>query len=882
MIAYITHVSILIALGYLFYAVLLARETYFSLNRWILIIGLLGAFLIPLIKVPTQWSFRMEPTKIVQTQNHSKKLPAVEKELKTPEQETVVAAPTEDLNTKASTVQNWNIPRLLWYIYLCGLGIFALNYLLQFVLLLFKMYRLPALKDRSIRIVELNKEQAPFSFLNSIFIHPQSYDWNTYNLILEHEKVHVRQRHSFDIFLGELMLVAQWFNPFAWLYRKAIDNNLEYLADNSILQKGIDAADYQMSLLKVGIPQQPLSPTTNYNHSTIKKRIIMMNARKSSARSFWKYLSILPILGLSMLTLNETFDGEARSLAEETTTTSTKFGWSDEPVKGIWSGDIEANGQVCISFDHTEKEHGWFWKRRSCFAKSEFDKLPTQDDNFKLQREAGTILFKGKFEDNEGLGRYTFEPSSSFKQFLTSKNYDDLSDELLFHMTLTNINKDYFDYMAKEGFKDISQDELEDLAVHMISKERLQKSLPAYRKLDDGKLEIEDLVELTIHDVSPEYIEEMKQLGFKDLDGEEIVEAKIHGVNTEFVAEMQKLGFKDLDLEELQEAAIHGIDAEYVAELKQSGFDDLDVDEVVEAKIHGVDAEFAAKMKAMGFKDLDLEDLQEAAIHGISADYVEELRASGYTDLDMEEIVEAKIHGVSAEMAAKVKAMGFEDLDLEELSEAAIHDIDPAYIEELRAIGFSDLDLEEVVEAKIHGVTAELAAEIKAMGFKDLDLEELSEVAIHEVDPAFVKELQSLGFSDLDLEEVVEAKIHGIDADYAKSLSEMGFEDLELEELADAKIHGVNKEYIEAIRKAGYKDASLEDISDCKIHGVTTEFIQEVRSAGYNNLSLEDLVELKIHNITMDFMKKMEKKKGRKLSVEELVDYKIHERYMEE
>ena len=103
-----------------------------------------------------------------------------------------------------------------------------------------------------------------------------------YNQVLQHEKIHIQQRHSIDILLAELVLIFQWFNPFAWLYRKEIENNLEFLTDDQLLQKEhVEKSRYQMSLLKVSAPHFPLSLTTNYNQSLLKKRITMMNAKRS-------------------------------------------------------------------------------------------------------------------------------------------------------------------------------------------------------------------------------------------------------------------------------------------------------------------------------------------------------------------------------------------------------------------------------------------------------------------------------------------------------------------------------------------------------------------------------------------------------------------------
>src|SRR5207253_812991 len=116
------------------------------------------------------------------------------------------------------------------------------------------------------------------------------YDEETFQQIILHEKVHIRQRHTLDILFAEIMLVFQWFNPFAWIYRREVEDNLEFLTDDQLTQKEhVNKQRYQLSLLKVSAPHFPLSLTNNYNQSTLKKRIAMMNKKKSSLHTGWKY-----------------------------------------------------------------------------------------------------------------------------------------------------------------------------------------------------------------------------------------------------------------------------------------------------------------------------------------------------------------------------------------------------------------------------------------------------------------------------------------------------------------------------------------------------------------------------------------------------------------
>ncbi len=305
MIPYILHVSILIAGCYIFYWLLLRKETFHQLNRGVLLASLLISFCLPLIKIPASLALPInKSTAMVK--------PALD-------DDAIFSQPSEVLKIDALSNQSLSKSETitpiesqttlfnyqnLFYLYLIGVGIFAISFFIQLVLILAKVVSLNSMQDDKYKIVELVKDEAPYSFWNTIFINPAKYDRETYEQILAHEKIHIDQKHYLDLLLVEFAVITFWFNPFIWLFRIAITNNLEFLTDKTMLIQGFPKQSYQMSILKVSVPQHPLILTTNYNQSFLKNRIAMMNTKKSSARSVWKYLFILPLLGFSILSLN--------------------------------------------------------------------------------------------------------------------------------------------------------------------------------------------------------------------------------------------------------------------------------------------------------------------------------------------------------------------------------------------------------------------------------------------------------------------------------------------------------------------------------------------------------------------------------------------------
>ena len=122
--------------------------------------------------------------------------------------------------------------------------------------------------------------------------------------IINHEKAHVQQWHSIDTILAHLLVITLWFNPFVWLYKKAVQQNLEFLADAYALKLANNHKLYQFTLLKTCNATYSTELTNNFYNSLIKKRILMLHKNKSENKSQWKYLLLLPLLVAFVFTFN--------------------------------------------------------------------------------------------------------------------------------------------------------------------------------------------------------------------------------------------------------------------------------------------------------------------------------------------------------------------------------------------------------------------------------------------------------------------------------------------------------------------------------------------------------------------------------------------------
>ena len=225
MIPYILYASLILTACLIFYKLLLQKETFFHLNRLVLLTCMMLAFILPLLHVPQQMSFRKAPATVNITSPETTVYPDNTTPAAAKDVHTTVDEPVQ----KKQTINFEQVMQWLIYLYWFGVVIFGLNFLMQAAVLLYKAYSRPVIKDGKFRIVEITGDKAPCSFGNNIFINPEKYDWETYNQVLLHEKIHIEQKHTLDLLLAEIVLIFQWFNPFAWLWRKELENNLEFL-----------------------------------------------------------------------------------------------------------------------------------------------------------------------------------------------------------------------------------------------------------------------------------------------------------------------------------------------------------------------------------------------------------------------------------------------------------------------------------------------------------------------------------------------------------------------------------------------------------------------------------------------------------------------------
>jgi BlaR1 peptidase M56 len=687
MIPYIINVALILAGCLAFYKILLNRETFYRINRYVLIGCLLISFGLPLVKVPQQWSLRKKETiSVVQqpsfmsTDPSGKNNPVVKQAIQSP------AVEKRAVPATATTFSFRQFMIWLIYLYWFGVIIFAINFLLQFCILIWKAYRNPVIIDGQYRIVEVSGDKAPCSFGNNIFINPEKYEWDVYNQILLHEKVHIRENHTLDILVAELVLIFQWFNPFAWIYRRTIENNLEFLTDDQLMQqKKVEKTSYQLSLLKVSAPHFPLSLTTNYNQSILKKRIAMMNTKKSNLHTAWKYFFLLPLLVLFACLLNEP---RAIGQADPTVKNKDKNSHSHEmETEGSWFATIKGN-EVCIQFKDDDRDEHSF--NSSTFKLSDFSSLPKGTaGTFKLTRDAGTMEFTGKFEDNTGMGHYKFVPNQQYGASISGEIKETLNDRDLMVFFFVDMKKGYVQMLNSKGYSGFSKDELIPLAA----------------------LNIDEA-----------FIKSVKDNGFKDVKLDNLITLKALNIDAAYIAEIREAGFKNVTLDQLITFKAQGIDKEYITQVrkvksKDGGKEEDEANDIVTFKSMDITEEFINSFKEVGYTDIPNEKLVSMKALGITPEFVRSFQAIGYKNIDFDELISLKALGITPDFVKTFEAIGYKNITLDQLTALKSLDITPEFVKGFEAIGYKDIPIDDLSGLKSTGVTPAYVTSMKEKGF---------------------------------------------------------------------------------------------------------------------------------------------------------------------
>jgi len=324
--AYIFGATLCLSVFYIFYQLLFRNEVRFKLLRFYLLASAILSMGIPMNRSHIDL-FSLFKTKT----DH---VSIVMKEIK---------AQDNDVN-QVPKENRINCMRVVSVIYLSIASMLLVRMLIQMGGLLYHITKSTKQKQGKFIFVYNDQFKNTFSFLNWIFIHQDNQESEDLEQIVLHEKIHASQYHSIDLIIFELLSAVMWFNPLIWMMKNSIQLVHEYLADEGVLSTGIDKLKYQALLINQVSEEKLICISSKFNHSLIKKRMIMMTKSKFNQRSNLRIFTLFPvsaILFVAIACLNSIFAPSAVA-----SSVGDQFGTSVLATRQVVTNQGNSNPQV--------------------------------------------------------------------------------------------------------------------------------------------------------------------------------------------------------------------------------------------------------------------------------------------------------------------------------------------------------------------------------------------------------------------------------------------------------------------------------------------------------------------------------------------------------
>ncbi len=482
---YILKSSAIIFIFYGCYKLFLQKDTFFEANRWFLLAGLVIASCISLVVIPNYIEYTP-----VNFSNYS-------------------FAATSPQPTHIVEGSSFDYSILIYGLYWVGVLFFTGQLSVQLLSLRRVLKNGTKITDKHLNIIETHEDVSPFSFFNYIVYNPKHFDASELEHVINHEKAHSQQLHSLDNIIVHIACILLWFNPFVWLYKKALQQNLEFIADQKAQYISPCEKSYQTVLLKTSIQNQELLITNNFYTSLIKKRIVMLHKSKSKKWHQFKLLIALPLLACFVMSFNIE-DIYVEASVEDTTTSEQ----DNETIEIIITKNTSDADLEVIKKDLSAKGITFTYKNIKRNNDGEIMAISTE---FKSEKSNANYAIEGddngikpfKFKSSDGLlnvgtldqNTFIFESkdNKTKAQSTNSTNKvivieDEDSNETIDVKTIKNSDTIHFVQKNRNSFSFSTDDDDANIFIHetddpifIINGKKVEKSL--FEDVDSDDIE---------------------------------------------------------------------------------------------------------------------------------------------------------------------------------------------------------------------------------------------------------------------------------------------------------------------------------------------------------------------------------------------------------
>lgn len=503
------------------------------------------------------------------------------------------------------------------------------------------------------------------------------------NIVLLHELAHIKRRDCLTQLLAQLACALYWFNPLVWLAARRLRVERELACDDYVLAVGTKASDYAAQLVGFAGNFQttsPLAPVTvgmACSHLESRVRAILDPAAKRRHLNVLSTLSLTLLVGVLVLPL-AMLQPWTRAQAER------RFSAASATALVADAGLADAG-------------------------------LPS------------TALMTGGMTAATTAGTTAALTSESSPQTAhTADALEPLSPSSA---------------LAESHAVAVVPEAAAPAPVANVApvQEPRPAANPQASPAPSKELTVEQIIQMKVHNVTPEFGESIRRAGFENVSVNQLVELRVHGIDEAYLKEVRNWGFDKATLRDIVHLRVAGVTPTYLASLKQAGYDNLTINKVATLKLHGITPEYIANLRQLGFDKLSADKVAAFKIHGIDEAFIKQAQAMSSEKLSADDLLQLKISGFTPAYAQSLKALGFDNVPLRKLSELRLHGVSEDYIREMRGLGFENLTVNQLLQLRIHGVTADYVKKLRAAGFKNVSVNQLLDLRIHGVDDILLK-----------------------------------------------------------------------------------------------------------------------------------------------
>lgn len=479
--------------------------------------------------------------------------------------------------------------------------------------------------------------------------------------ILAHELAHImRHDYVFNI-LQSIAEAIFYYHPAVWWISTQIRDEREMACDEIALNLIDDQMNYAKAL--VAIQEMAYLPFTaslafaGHRKSQFLMRMQrILNQPQNKSNIMEKFIATLIVL-FTLIGLTFAQNNQPKFQYSNVSKGSMLIsGEGNFKNTGFWNATMEEN-QVCITFNNSDKNNVWI--TNECFNKADFSSLPTTEGEFTLTRAAGTITFKGKFENSEGYGKQVFKSNESFKGWLKNQGISDNDESFLFNAFLANVDESYIQKIKNAGLTGLNTDSWTALINSRVTIEYIENIKKAFQEHNYTLTDIEEITNMKTLGIDADFVKSMNKVTKEKFSPEEIVNAKMHGLEPAKMQSIKALRGEDLSAEEHLLFAMHGVDETYIKFLEETAGTKLSNEEIANAKMHNINLDYVNDLKSAGINKFTFDDLINFKIHGVTAAYIRSFEEVGFKNLDNENIIAFKIADMSPKFISDLKQKGY-------------------------------------------------------------------------------------------------------------------------------------------------------------------------------------------------------------------------------